>query len=98
MAHDIQNDGQLSFEELHNQLPTDADAIEDVRKTLRNWEKLDSSDEVEVEASAGRQLAQKLVIEETARIQRLGDHLVTVQSMNEQEIKTWLDADVATHQ
>jgi hypothetical protein len=97
MAHDLQKDEQLSFEELYNQLPTDADAIEDVRKTLQSWERPGASDEFEVEASAGRQLAQKLVTEEIARIRRLGDHLVTVQSMNEQEIKTWLHADLADH-
>jgi len=87
----------MSFEELYNQLPTDRDAIEDVRNKLRNWEQLAISDETEVEAAAGRQLAQELVTEEIARIQRLGDHLVTVQSMDAQEIQTWLHADVTHH-
>lgn len=87
----------MSFEELYNQLPTDADAIEDVQKKLRNWGQLGVSDDTEVEASAGRQLAQKLVAEEIARIERLGDHLITARSMDEQEIQTWLHADVARY-
>jgi hypothetical protein len=94
MAYDLQQNEQMSFEELYNQLPPDADAIEDVRNKLRDWEQLAISDKTEVEASAGRELAQELVTEEIARIQRLGDHLVTVQSMDEQEIQTWLHADV----
>jgi hypothetical protein len=36
MTRDIQNDGGVSFEKLYNQLPTHADAIEDVRKTLES--------------------------------------------------------------
>jgi hypothetical protein len=64
MAHDLQQDEQMSFEELYNQLPTDADAIEDVRNRLRNWEQLAIADETAVEASAGWQLAQELVTEE----------------------------------
>lgn len=95
MARDVYREEELSFEDLLTQLPTDAQAIEDVCVKLRSWEQLDASNQSTVEAD-GRQLAQKLVLEECERIERLGDHLIFAQSMDEGEITAWLDADQQT--
>jgi len=69
--HDVRMEKDGDFDEIFNALPTDQDAVGDVRAKLAEWEKLPSTGRDE--ELEGYQRADSLVSEELDRIERLDD-------------------------
>jgi hypothetical protein len=85
----------LSFSEIFNDLPTDANMVTYTRSLLNTWNGAPDGTDTRAESSEGYQHAVEIVGEEQNRIERLATHLLDVVSMDQAAIIAWFAQDVA---
>jgi hypothetical protein len=87
------SEDETTIVEVLNQLPTDSQAVEDVRNKFRDWEQSPSTADSAGESFKGCRLAEQIVREELERIERLGEHLLEARTMDEQALRNWFAED-----
>jgi len=72
-------------------LPTDADLIEDIRKTATDWGVVSNASETAKLSKYGMELGTTIIQENADLVALLADELLVHREMNENSIQVWFE-------